>query len=68
MKRVTDYRRLFLVLAILTAILMLVSCGPKAVKPMGEMDTPEHHVYTGLKLLDQGQYLQAQGEFDRPSS
>ncbi|MEI6314041.1 MAG: S-layer homology domain-containing protein [Syntrophus sp. (in: bacteria)] len=65
MKRVTDYRRLFLVLAILTAILMLVSCGPKAVKPMGEMDTPEHHVYTGLKLLDQGQYLQAQGEFDR---
>lgn len=65
MKRVTDYRRLFVVLAILTAILMLVSCGPKAVKPMGEMDTPEHHVYTGLKLLDQGQYLQAQGEFDR---
>jgi len=65
MKRVTDYRRLFAVLAILTAILMLVSCGPKAVKPMGEMDTPEHHVYTGLKLLDQGQYPQAQSEFDR---
>lgn len=65
MKRVTDYRGLFVVLAILTAILMLVSCGPKAVKPMGEMDTPDHHVYTGLKLLDQAQYPQAQGEFDR---
>ncbi len=65
MKRGTDYRGLFVVLAIMAAILMLVSCGPKAVKPMGEMDTPDHHVFTGLKLLDQGQYPQAQGEFDR---
>ncbi len=65
MKRGKDYRRMFVVLAIMTAILMLVSCGPKAVKPMGEMDTPDHHVYTGLRLLDQGQYPQAQAEFDR---
>jgi len=65
MKRVPGYRRLFAVLAVLAAVVMLVSCGPKAAKPVGEMDTPDHHVYTGLKLLDQGQYPQAQGEFDR---
>jgi len=65
MKRVPGYRRLFVVLTVLATVVMLAACGPKAVKPVGEMDTPDHHVYTGLKLLDQGQYSQAQGEFDR---
>jgi tetratricopeptide (TPR) repeat protein len=43
----------------------IVSCGPKAVKPVSEMDTPEHHFYTGMKFLDQGKYVDAKGEFDR---
>jgi len=43
----------------------IVSCAPKAVKPVSEMDTPEHHLYTGMKFLDQGKYVDAKGEFDR---
>ena len=43
----------------------VVSCGPKAVKPVSEMDTPDHHFYTGMKFLDQGKYADARGEFDR---
>ena len=43
----------------------IVSCAPKAVKPVSEMDTPEHHFYTGMKFLDQGKYAEAKGEFDR---
>ena len=43
----------------------IVSCGPKAVKPVSEMDTPEHHFFTGMKFLDQGKYVDAKGEFDR---
>ena len=65
MKRVNGCRRLFVFVAILAAVFLTISCGPKAVKPVGEMDTPDHHVSTGIKLLDQGQYPQAQGEFDR---
>jgi len=45
--------------------LFIVSCGPKAVKPVSEMDTPEHHFFTGMKFLDQGKYVDAKGEFDR---
>jgi hypothetical protein len=44
---------------------LIISCAPKSVKPVGEMDTPEHHFYTGMKLLDQGRYAAAQEEFDR---
>jgi tetratricopeptide (TPR) repeat protein len=43
----------------------IVSCGPKAVKPVSEMDTPDHHFYTGMKFLDQKMYPDAKGEFDR---
>jgi len=43
----------------------IVSCGAKAVKPVSEMDTPEHHFYTGMKFLDQGKYPDAKVEFDR---
>jgi hypothetical protein len=43
----------------------IISCGAKAVKPVSEMDTPEHHFYTGMKFLDQGKYPDAKVEFDR---
>jgi tetratricopeptide (TPR) repeat protein len=53
----------FFMMAILCTFVL--SCGPKAVKPVGEMDTPEHHFYTGMKFLDQGKYTDAKAEFDR---
>ncbi|PKN70322.1 MAG: hypothetical protein CVU52_09070 [Deltaproteobacteria bacterium HGW-Deltaproteobacteria-10] len=47
-----------------TAILLLISCGPKARVPTSQLDTPEHHTYTGLRLLDQAKYADAQREFE----
>ena len=59
------YRRYFICVVLLVAALMAVSCGPKAVMPTSEMDTPEHHFFTGMKFLEQGQYPPAQAEFAR---
>lgn len=47
-----------------TAILLLISCGPKARVPTSQLDNPEHHTYTGLRLLDQAKYGDAQREFE----
>ena len=58
-------RSLFMVLVFVAIGSLVISCAPKAVKPVSEMDTPEHHFYTGMKLLDQGKYAAAQTEFDR---
>jgi len=58
-------RSLFMVLIFVAVGALMISCAPKAVKPVGEMDTPEHHFYTGMKLLDQEKYAAAREEFDR---
>ncbi len=47
------------------ACLLAVSCAPKAAKPVSEMDTPEHHFFTGMKLLNQERFDEAQVEFVR---
>lgn len=47
----------------LTAILLLISCGPKARVPTSQLDTPEHHTYTGLRLFDQAKFADAEREF-----
>jgi Tfp pilus assembly protein PilF len=46
------------------AVLLMVACSPAARVPVSQLDTPEHHVYTGMKLLDQEKYVDAQREFD----
>jgi tetratricopeptide (TPR) repeat protein len=48
---------------IYTAVLSLVSCGPKARMAVSQLDTPGHHTFTGLKLLDLEKYPDAQREF-----
>jgi hypothetical protein len=45
------------------AVLFLISCGPKTRVAVSQLDTPGHHTFTGLKLLDQGKYPDAQREF-----
>ena len=65
MSRFSQYRRCFMGMALLAAMLLTFSCTPKAVKPVAEMDTPEHHFFTGMRLLDQAQYPAAQAEFER---
>jgi hypothetical protein len=59
------YRKLFVFLMFVAVGALVISCAPKVAKPVGEMDTPEHHFYTGMKLLDQAKYADAKGEFDR---
>lgn len=46
------------------AIFFIISCGPTPRVPTSQLDTPEHHTYTGLRLLDQEKYADAQREFE----
>ena len=47
-----------------TVIFLLISCGPKARIPTSQLDTPQHHTYSGLRLLDQAKHDDAQREFE----
>ncbi|MEN6624373.1 MAG: tetratricopeptide repeat protein [Smithella sp.] len=49
---------------LLMVVFLLISCGPKARIPTSQLDTPEHHTYTGLRLLDQAKFSDAEREFD----
>ena len=60
-----NYRSLLMLFVYISIGFLTVSCGPKAVKPVSEMDTPEHHFYTGMKFVDQGKYADANLSFDR---
>jgi Tfp pilus assembly protein PilF len=44
--------------------MMLSSCAASPRKPEAALDTPEHHVFSGNKLLDKGDYGGAQREFE----
>ena len=61
-----DYRRknVFSLIILFAAVFLIVACGPKARQPVSQLDTPEHHVYTGMKLLDQEKYADAEREFE----
>ena len=43
----------------------LFACGPKAMVPRAKLDTPEHHVANGKKLLRAGKISAAFREFTR---
>lgn len=45
------------------AALIIISCGPKERIAVNQLDTPEHHTFTGLKLLDQEKYSDASRAF-----
>lgn len=44
---------------------LLCACGPKALAPEAELDTPMHHVKNGNKLLKAGKIEDALREFNR---
>ncbi|MFZ3055260.1 MAG: hypothetical protein WA098_00740 [Smithella sp.] len=56
-------RTLIFPFIICTAVLSLISCGPKARIAVSQLDTPGHHTFTGLKLLDLEKYPDARREF-----
>ena len=45
-------------------VMLVVSCSPKDRIAQSQLDTPEHHVFTGLKLLGEEKYVDSQREFD----
>jgi tetratricopeptide (TPR) repeat protein len=57
-------RKLFMAV-IGICILLLVACGPKAMAPKAELDTPSHHVKNGNKLLKSNKIDAAFREFNR---
>jgi Tfp pilus assembly protein PilF len=64
MMRQVKIKKIISLLMLFTAVLLMVSCGPKARMPISQLDTPEHHTYTGLRLLNQEKYADAQREFE----
>ena len=55
--------RMLFAIVLFSAVLLIVSCGTKARQPVSVLDTPEHHVFTGMKLIDQEKYQDAEREF-----
>jgi len=63
-----ERRSLLYWLALLTMVAMLgmlvTSCAKPPRKPEAALDTPEHHVFSGYKLYDKGDYAGAEREFN----
>ncbi|MFP4446823.1 MAG: tetratricopeptide repeat protein, partial [Desulfosudaceae bacterium] len=47
------------------SLLLVFACGPQAIKPKAQLDTPEHHVSTGNKFLKMDRLEDAAAEFTR---
>lgn len=64
MIRQFKFNKFFVLLMIVAICAFVFSCAPEVRKPLSQLDTPEHHTYTGLKLLNQGKYQYAEREFE----
>jgi len=53
----------FVFLAFVSFILIIGGCAPKVRPPVSILDTPEHHVFSGMKLLENGKLFDAEREF-----
>jgi len=51
-------------LGFISFILITGGCAPKARPPVSILDTPEHHVFSGMKLLESCKLLDAEREFN----
>ena len=58
------FRTLISLFIFCSVVLFLISCGPKVRVAVSQLDTPGHHTFTGLKLLDQEKYADARREFE----
>jgi len=61
-------RTLIILSAICVATFLITSCVTKARVAVNQLDTPGHHTFTGLKLLDQEKYSDAKREFEMATS
>lgn len=63
MENMLQKKALFIILPI--SLLFLFACGPKAIIPTAKLDTLQHHVANGNKLLKTGKIDAALREFER---
>jgi len=45
-------------------MIAMMSCAPPPRMATSQLDTPDHHFATGMRLLNQGKYADAQREFE----
>lgn len=64
MDRRVVLRVLLVLVTALAFAVMMMSCAKAPRKPEAALDTPEHHVFSGNKLLEKGDLNGAQREFD----
>ena len=60
----TRLGKVFTIFMFFAAAMIAFSCAPKDRVAESQLDTPEHHAYTGLKLLGEEKYADAQREFE----
>jgi tetratricopeptide (TPR) repeat protein len=51
-------------LAVLAVGVLMISCSQKAQYPLSRLDTPEHHTFAGIVLLDREKITDAGREFE----
>ncbi|MDO9558961.1 MAG: hypothetical protein Q7I89_04655 [Syntrophales bacterium] len=57
------YKKLWVLIMFFACVLM-ISCAQKVRVPTSQLDTPDHHFATGMKLLNQEKFGDAQREFE----
>ena len=50
-------------LGLITVVFLLGGCAPMTRVPITTLDTPEHHAYSGMRLLEKGKVADAEREF-----
>ncbi len=63
MKRFNYTLPFFVFLAFISFILIIGGCAPRVRPPVSILDTPEHHVISGMRLLENGKLFDAEREF-----
>lgn len=61
--QVKSRNRLMLLMALMAGVLV-ISCGSRMQMRLTQLDTPEHHTFAGVVLLDQEKFADAGREFE----
>jgi Tfp pilus assembly protein PilF len=54
----------FVLVGLIATVFIMGGCGPTVMPPIAALDTPEHHVFSGMKLLERDRNLDAEREFN----
>jgi len=52
------------IMGIITVVLLIGNCAPRAITPIHTLGTPEHHIQSGMRLLEKGRLTDAEREFE----